>query len=269
VSESATKAETPPAASTGPKTHDAVTSGGSALKRYQQVVVGTGSWARLLYFEWCQLLAGFPGAAGLALRRLFWPRLFGACGKGVMFGSRLTLRHPHRIRLGQRVVLSEGCVLDARTPESDCAIVLGDDVMLANDVLLSCKGGRIELGSHTGLGPRTVVQSTTGNPVTIGSDVFVGAMSYVTGGGNYHVERLDVPMWRQGMKEMGGTSLGDDVWLGAHVSVLGGVTIGSGSIVAAGAVVSKSLPERAVAMGVPARVVRTRESVPQPSAGKT
>jgi acetyltransferase-like isoleucine patch superfamily enzyme len=52
------------------------------------------------------------------------------------------------------------------------------------------------------------------------------------------------------------TYIGDRCWLGAHVSVLKGVTIGEGSVIGAGSVVTKSLPAGVVAVGNPARVVR-------------
>ena len=51
--------------------------------------------------------------------------------------------------------------------------------------------------------------------------------------------------------------IGEDVWLGASVTVVGGVTIGDNAVIAAGAVVTKDIPPNTVAAGVPARVVRT------------
>jgi maltose O-acetyltransferase len=50
----------------------------------------------------------------------------------------------------------------------------------------------------------------------------------------------------------------DDVWLGAHVSILPGVTIGRGAVVGAGAVVTKDVPAGAIAVGVPAAVIKFR-----------
>ncbi len=50
--------------------------------------------------------------------------------------------------------------------------------------------------------------------------------------------------------------LGKNVWVGSHATILPGVTIGDGAIIAAGAVVSRDIPSNAIAAGVPARVIR-------------
>lgn len=241
-----------------PKTHAAVTGQGSALQRYMSVFLGEQSLTRLLYFEFCSLMSPLPGILGLGLRKLFWPRLFGACGKGTVFGAGVKLMQPGRIHLGRRVVISDNCILDARNQDSPQAIELGDDVMLSHGVMISCKDGNIRLEEHTGVGAYTVIQSTRGNPVTVGADTILGPRCYITGGGNYNTDRLDIPIARQGLKEMGGTQIGAGAWLGAGVSVLGGITIGRDSIVGTGSVVSRSLPELSISVGVPARVVRSR-----------
>jgi acetyltransferase-like isoleucine patch superfamily enzyme len=56
-----------------------------------------------------------------------------------------------------------------------------------------------------------------------------------------------------------GVSLGAGAWLGAGAKVLDGVTIGEGAVIGAGAVVREAVPARAVAVGVPARIVGQRE----------
>ncbi len=68
------------------------------------------------------------------------------------------------------------------------------------------------------------------------------------------------PMREQGFTSKGNIVLEDDVWLGANVTVTDGVTIGQGAIVGAGAVVTKDIPAYAIAGGVPARVLRYRQS---------
>lgn len=66
-------------------------------------------------------------------------------------------------------------------------------------------------------------------------------------------------MLKQGLRDDEvGVEIGADVWLGANVTVLPSVTMGRGSVAAAGAVVTKSVGERAVCAGVPARVVKVR-----------
>lgn len=243
------------------KTHAAVTKGGSALSRYQTVVVGSRSLSATIYYEWCTWLTWIPGALGLFLRKVFWFRLFGSCGKGVAFAANIILRHPHRIHLGDRVVISEGCILDARDDESNHVIALGDDVILSNNVMISCKNGSVNIGARTGINAQTIIQSTNHCPVSIGGDIIIGPRCYIVGGGSYNINRLDIPMWQQGIKDDGGIIIEDDVWLGANVTVLGGVTMGTGSVAAAGAVVTKSIPARAVWGGVPAKILKMRGEV--------
>jgi len=245
------------------KTHAAVTQGGSTMSRYQQVIIGNRSFLPALYYEFCIWLAWIPGAVGLFLRKAFWPRLFGSCGKGVVFGSNIVLRHPGRIHLGNRVVISEGCILDARNEYMKEVISVGDDVILSNNVMISCKKGAVKIGARSGINAQTIIHSTQGNPVYVGSDAIIGPRCYIVGGGSYHTNRLDIPIWRQGIKNDGGVRLENDVWLGANVTVLGGVTMGTGAIAAAGAVFTRSVPERAVCMGIPASIVKMRSEVPK------
>jgi acetyltransferase-like isoleucine patch superfamily enzyme len=213
-----------------PKTHKAATGGGSAIARYMSLMVGRQSLLELLYYEWCMWLSWLPGALGLMLRGLFWPRLLGSCGKKVYFGTNVTLIHPHRIHLGDRTVIGNGCVLDARTPASDEVITIGDDVILSHNVMLSCKGGLISVGQRVGIGAFTVIHSTADSPVYIGDDAMIGAHCYLVGGGQYNIDRLDVPIARQGLRPTGGTSVGGGAWVGAQVSVLGGARVGSDSV---------------------------------------
>ena len=240
------------------KTHAAVTGGRSALVRYRSVIVGRPGFLNLLYFEWCIWLSPLPGALGLLLRKFFWPRLFGSCGKKVYFGANVTLMHPHRIHIGDRSVIGNGCILDARNDHSERVIALGEDVVLSHGVMISCKNGSVAVGRSVGIGSYTVIHSTTHSPVHIGDDAIVASHCYIVGGGDYNRDRLDVPIGRQGQRATGETRVEDGVWLGAHVTVVGGVSIGRHSVVGAGSVVVKPLPELAICVGAPAQGVRSR-----------
>lgn len=240
------------------KTIEAVTGDSPALRRYQDVVVGRRSLGALLYYEFCMLMAPIPGALGLVLRRLFWPRLFQSCGRGVLFGAFMVVRQPHRITIGDRVVFSDRCALDARNEASDRAIALGDDVICSDGAMISCRGANITVGSNVGIGPQTILLATDECDISIGDDVAIGPRCFIIGGGNYNYDRLDIPIWKQGSKRDSGVTLKDDIWLGANVSVLSGVTVESGTVAATGAVVTKSMPRNGIIAGVPAKVVKVR-----------
>jgi len=240
------------------KTQAAVTGQGSSLAKYQAVMVGKDGIGSMLYYELCTWFAYLPGALGLLLRKVFWPRLFLRCGHGVQFGYGIILRHPGRIALGNRVIFGEQCILDARNDGVEQAIEISDDVMFANAVSITTKGGTIKIGNNTGIGTQTVIQSTHESPTHIGADCIIGPQCYLVGGGNYHFERLDIPIREQGINPDSGCHLQDNVWLGGRVSVLGGVTIHRGSIAASGAVINKDVAENTIVGGVPAKTIRQR-----------
>ena len=77
---------------------------------------------------------------------------------------------------------------------------------------------------------------------------------------NHCTTNTEIPMRKQGMTELRPVIIEDDVWIGARVCILPGVTIGHGSVVGACAVVSKSIPPYSVAVGNPARVVKVRKA---------
>ena len=241
------------------KSHAAVAQNASALQKYQQIIVGRSSFKSLIYYEFCAWLSGIPGALGLFLRKKFWPRLFGSCGKGVLFSTHVIVRHPHRIHIGNNVILSERCILDARTENSEQVITLGDNVILSNDVALTCKGGCIQIANDVGIGTQTVMQSTYDCPINVGKDTMIGPRCYFVAGGSYITDRTDIPMRLQGIQTEWGIDIEEDVWFGANVTVLSDIQIGRGSIIGAAAVVTKSVEPMSVCVGNPAKVIKTRK----------
>lgn len=90
--------------------------------------------------------------------------------------------------------------------------------------------------------------------VVIGDHVFTGPNVYVTDA-NHGYEDIDTPIGRQ-FAPSRPVSIGDGSWLGHGAVVLPGVTIGAHVVVGAGSVVTTDLPDRCVAVGNPARVIR-------------
>ncbi|MCB2225970.1 MAG: hypothetical protein KQH53_04765 [Desulfarculaceae bacterium] len=124
--------------------------------------------------------------------------------------------------------------------------------------MLSAKKGSIEIKANCGLNARVIIHSVAGNPVRVAEGVVIGPLCYLAGGGDYHTDRLDIPIGQQGIKDLGGISVGSGAWLAASVTVTDGVSIGQGAIVAAGAVVTKDVPDLAVVGGVPAKIIKRR-----------
>ncbi|MGW6497598.1 sugar O-acetyltransferase [Nonomuraea angiospora] len=118
---------------------------------------------------------------------------------------------------------------------------------------------RVDYGSHLRIGARTFANfglvALDVAPIVIGDDVQIG--SYVQLMTPTHP--LDPELRRAKWEAAEPITIGDNVWLGSGAIVLGGVTIGENTVVGAGAVVTRDLPANVVAVGNPARVIRTIE----------
>jgi acetyltransferase-like isoleucine patch superfamily enzyme len=236
----------------------------SARQKYARLVVGRPGLGALLGYEFVVLAAqAVPGALGLALRKVLYPRLLGSCGRGVVFGQNVVLRHPHKIRIGNDVVIDDNCLLDAKG-ETNSGITIGSGVFLGRNTILSCKNGDIEVGEAANLGFNCEIFS--GSRVTVGANALFAAYCYLIGG-DHDRSDTSVPVSQQ-RRTSKGVHVGAGVWMGAGAKVMDGVTIGADAIVGAGAVVRSDVPARAVAVGIPARLVGVRGPEDQAAAGQ-
>jgi acetyltransferase-like isoleucine patch superfamily enzyme len=228
--------------------------GKSSREKYAELVVGQPGLGALLHYELVVTLAqARAGALGLALRKTLYPTLLGSCGRNVIFGQNVVLRHPHKIHIGSNVVIDDNCLLDAKGA-SNRGIRIGDGVFVGRNTILSCKDGDIELADHANLGFNCEVFSAS--RVTIGKSVLMAAYTYVIGG-DHDFSDPSVPVLSQSRRSAGVT-IGEGTWLGAGAKILDGVTIGDHAVIGAGAVVREDVPASAVAVGIPARVVSSR-----------
>jgi len=229
--------------------------GASRAGQYRDLVLGAqAGWTLLVYHELVVTLAGsLPGALGLALRGALYRPLLARLGRGVVLGRGLVLRHPARIAIGDRALIDDDCVLDARG--SDVGLSLGDGVLVSRGTILSCKEGPIAVGARANFGWRCVVSSVGG--VEIGEEALFAGGCYI-GGGRYHLDDHQRSIASQGSFSKGPVRIGRGSWIGAHAVVLDGVNVGDGAVVAAGAVVAEDVPALAVVGGVPARIIRER-----------
>jgi len=234
----------------------------SARGKYAALVVGRPGWWPLVRHELVMLSSQWvPGALGLALRKALYPRLLGACGRNVVFGQNVVLRHPGKIRIGDDVVIDDNCLVDAKG-DGNTGITIGSGVFIGRNTILSCKNGDIELGDRTNIGFNSEVFSAS--RVTLGADALLAAYCYVIGGDHEHSD-LSMAVQAQGRKSEGVT-IGEAVWMGAGANILDGVTVGRHAIIGAGSVVRIDVPDYAVVVGGKSRIVGLRPGAP--SAGQ-
>jgi len=228
--------------------------GTSSRAKYAELVVGRPGLGALLKYELIVMFAqSLPGALGLVMLRGLYPMLLGSCGRNVVFGQHVVLRHPHKIHIGSNVVIDDNCLVDAKG-DSNRGIRIGDGVFVGRNTILSCKNGDIELADGANLGFNCEVFSAS--RVTIGKSVLMAAYSYVIGG-DHDFSDPSKPVLEQ-TRTSAGVAIGDGVWMGAGAKILDGVSIGDGAVIGAGAVVLESVPASAIAVGIPARVVGSR-----------
>lgn len=110
-----------------------------------------------------------------------------------------------------------------------------------------------EIGNNSGIG----IDAIIGGHVVIGDDVMMGRQCIIICRNHRH-SRTDIPMNQQGVEPGTTIVIGNDVWIGDRVTILPGVKIGNGCIIAAGAVVTKSVPDYSIVGGVPAKIIKSR-----------
>lgn len=142
---------------------------------------------------------------------------------------------------------------DIEWPLRPRCIALGEGAMLDRRVVLlaTCDSARITIGTRTYINRDTFLDAS--ELIEIGDECMIGPGVYITD----HDHAFDGAAAPGALPLVSSpTRIGPRCWLGAKVVVLKGVTIGEGTVVGAGSVVTKSLPPRVVAVGAPARVVK-------------
>ena len=109
------------------------------------------------------------------------------------------------------------------------------------------------IGDYSGIGEGSRLYGE----VHVGKYVMMGPQCWIYTQ-NHEFTQLDRPMALQGPRPAKPVTICDDVWIGGRVTILPGVTIGEGSIIGAGAVVTKDVPPYAIVGGNPAKIIRMR-----------
>ncbi len=229
--------------------------GKGGFPAYRDLMYGRVSFGCFLKAEiLTSLLGAMPGAGGIFLRSKLYPCLLGSCGKGVLFGRNVTLRHARKIHLGDNVIIDDGAVIDAKGEDND-GIRLDARVFIGRGSIVYCKGGDIHLEAGVNVSSHCTLFSS--NHLTVGNGTVIGAYTYLLSGGEYDYKDPSPFVEQSGMETRGPLRVGDNCWIGARVTVLDAACVGAHCVIGAGAVVNRPLPAHSLAAGVPARVLKT------------
>ena len=218
----------------------------SSLPAYilEQLVLSLCSWV--------------PSIVGVGLRALAYRLIMRLEGMaGIEAGVRIV--YAGNIRLGRNVYLDQGVYLHGLP----AGITIGDDTFIMHHTMLHVFNFRnlpqagITIGKNCFLGEFNVIRGQGG--VRMGDGVYTGPMVQIVAV-NHVFDDPDRPIREQGIIAQG-IVIEDDVWIGAGATVLDGVTIGRGSIIGAGAVVSTDIPPYSIAVGTPAKPIKSRQQM--------
>lgn len=227
----------------------------SRRQKYARLVVGSDGFINLLKYEMAALCASWvPGGLGLILRGRLYRLILGQVGRNVFFGRNVTLRHPGKIRIGDNVVIDDNCMIDGKG-STNKGITIGNGVFIGRNSILYCKDGDIELHDNVSIGVNCTLFSS--HKLAVYHNTQIAGYTYLMSGGGYDYENSGLKIIDQdSLPSKGPLIIGPNCWLGAGITVLDAVHVGESSVVGAGSVVSTSLPDRCLALGIPARVIK-------------
>ncbi len=214
-------------------------------------------WKRIQQSFLTNLLGNIPTRfVGGNLRNLLYRTIFTRIGNSVYIQHGVMFLNTSGIEIGNGVQILQGARVNT-IGHLNNRIYLGDRAILEHGVDIRAMNDtciHIDEGTYIG---SYVCLAGPGN-IKIGKNCLIAA--HVGIFANNHI--FDDPM--RNIEDQGvtrkGIVIGNDCWLGHAVTVLDGVTIGEGSVIGAGSVVTRDIPPYSVAVGVPARVIKSRKS---------
>lgn len=222
---------------------------GSSFAIYKEYSVGKeASFYDFLKYELITFIGiGLPGIIGFGFRSLLYPSLFKNCRSGIAVGKGVTIRGGGKITIGKKVLIDDYAVIDARGEGAE--IVIEDYVSIGRFTTVAAKDGKITIKAGVNIG--SYCRVATQSKLSIGESTLVAAYSYL-GPGNHKTEGTG-PLIAQEMENRGGTMIGAQCWIGAHTTVMDGVTIGDKSVVGAHSFVNKDVQSNTTVIGAPAK----------------
>ncbi|MCA6485843.1 MAG: acyltransferase [Chitinophagaceae bacterium] len=195
-----------------------------------------------------------------ALRGLWEKCFMGKSSGWVLVGKQVSIRYAGYLEAGKQLIIEDYAEINARSTQK---IILGNRVTIGKYAIIrpgNLYGGEpgegLRVGDHSNIGPYCYIGCSgfisIGNNVMISPRVSIYAENHV-------FDSPDATIKSQGVKRES-VVIEDDCWIAANSILLAGVTIGKGSVVAAGSVVTQDVPPFSVVAGVPARIIKNRRT---------
>lgn len=177
----------------------------------------------------------------------------------VMIGKGVTLRYSNHLLAGKDLIIEEYAEVNCLSTRN---ITLGDRVTIGRNAIIrpsNSYGGPIgeglRIGNNSNIGAYNYVGCS--GYIDIGNDVMLGPRVGLYAE-NHNFADTNIPIKDQGVTKKF-IKIEDDCWIGANAIIVAGVTIGRGSVVAAGSVVTKDVPPYSVVAGSPSRIIKKRK----------
>jgi len=194
-----------------------------------------------------------------AIRGFLFIKPFLKKSKGIIFAAKGSkIQFGHKIKVGSGFNLLEYATLNALSYDG---VEIGNNFTLGKYAVIECTGvlrnvgNSLKIGDNVGINHYCFI-GVRGN-ITIGNNVIFGPRVNIFSE-NHNFARIDTPIKNQGVTKED-TIIGNDVWIGASVSIMPGVKVGNGCVIAAGSVVTKDIADFLVVAGVPAKVIKNRK----------
>lgn len=209
-----------------------------------------------------QLIIGFfgwvPSIVGVGLRAVVYRLIMKLDGPPAIEAG-VRIAYADNIHLGSNVFLDQGVYLHALPT----GITIGDNTFIMHHTMLHVFNFRnlpqagVTIGKNCFIGEFNVIRGQGG--VYIGNGVYTGPMVQIVAV-NHVYDDPQRPIREQGITAQG-IVIEADVWIGAGAIILDGVTIGQGSVIGAGAVVADDIPPFSIAVGTPAKPIKSRQEM--------
>jgi acetyltransferase-like isoleucine patch superfamily enzyme len=196
--------------------------------------------------------------------RGMWVRLRFGASKGLfLIGKGVTIRQAHFISVGANFIAQDHCEINGL---SENGLIFGDKVTIGSYAIIrptNLYGGDagvgLKIGNNSSIGPYSYIGCS--GLIEIGDNVMMSPRVSIYSE-NHNFDQVDHPMIEQGVTRSF-VKIEDDCWIAANSVILAGVTIGKGSVVAAGSVVTKDVAPYSIVAGNPAKFIKSRKITEQ------